>query len=121
MQRLGDDLLVERWERLRPVYEETISPRAALGLIALATDRASVVDFQDFVGSVAGVATFSARMPFGDIATRETLAGMEPHIANAAGLLVPSFRLGSISFSCTSGTVAIGPGRVRSAIERTRP
>lgn len=109
------------WERLEPAYEEAISPRAALGLIALSTDRATVADFQHFIEPCEGVAVFTTRLPFGDVATAETLARMEPHLASAASLLIPGYPLGSISFSCTSGTVAIGPDRVRSAIRQARP
>lgn len=109
------------WERLEPRYDEGIGTRSSLGLIALATDRAGALDFEEFVRPAAGVSTFTTRLPMDCVATPETLAAMGPHIEDAARLLVPGSRLDAVAFSCTSGTVAIGPDRVRDAIRRARP
>ena len=109
------------WERLEPRYGEEIGARSSLGLIALATDRAGALDFEEFVRPAAGVSTFTTRLPMDCVATPETLAAMGPHIEDAARLLVPGSRLDLVAFSCTSGTVAIGPERVRDAIRRARP
>jgi maleate isomerase len=109
------------WELLSPRYADSIGERASLGLIALATDRAGAFDFREFLAGVPGVAVFESRVPMATVATPETLAAMAPHIEAAARLLVPQSRLDSMSFSCTSGTVAIGLEAVREAVQRARP
>ena len=108
-------------ERLRPRYVETINPVASLGFIGLATDRASFRDFSDFVAPFAGVAAHATRIPFVEEATPETLAAMGDHLKGGAAMLVPGQPLQSISFSCTSGTIAIGTDRVRREINSIRP
>ena len=106
---------------LQPRYKESINPVAALGFIGLATDRASLQDFNDFVSPFEGVATHSTRIPFAPQATPETLAEMGQHLANGAEMLLPGQLLNSISYSCTSGTIAIGVDNVRQKIQSVRP
>ena len=78
------------WALLEPQYRDVDTARAALGLIALATDRAGALDFDAFVQPFQGVATFSTRLAMAPVATPETLAEMEPHLEEAARLLVPA-------------------------------
>lgn len=108
-------------ERLDPEFRETINPLASLGFIGLATDRASLPDFRAFIGKIRGVEIHAARIPFAPVASPETLAALLDDVAAGAQLLVPGQPLGSISFSCTSGTVAVGEDRLRAEIERVRP
>lgn len=102
-------------------YLETINPVASLGFIGLATDRASLPDFRAFVEPYGGVAVHSTRIPFAPVATAETLRAMEAHLRTGAELLVPDYPVSTISFSCTSGTIAIGADNVRSLIQSARP
>jgi maleate isomerase len=108
------------WERIAPRYAEGVGSRASIGLLALATDRIGVFDTEEFL-RVAGVAMFSTRVPMSPVATPESLAAMGAHLGEATRLLVPGSRLDVVGFSCTSGTVAIGPERVRDAIRKARP
>jgi maleate isomerase len=108
-------------ETLEPVFSEGINPVASLGFIGLATDRASLMDFSDFVAPFDGVAVHPTRIPFAEVATRETLSAMAEYLAEGASVLVPGQPLGSISFSCTSGTIAIGTEVIETEIHRVRP
>ncbi|WP_448955831.1 maleate cis-trans isomerase family protein [Labrys neptuniae] len=102
-------------------YLETINPIASLGFIGLATDRASLPDFRAFIEPYEGVAIHSTRIPFAPVATADTLRAMEAHLRTGAELLVPDYPVSTISFSCTSGTIAIGADNVRSLIQSARP
>lgn len=102
-------------------YRELINPVASLGFIGLATDRASLADFRAFVEPFQGVAIHATRIPFAPVATVETLKEMEVHLKTGAELLVPGQPLQTISFSCTSGTIAIGLDNVRRQIQSVRP
>lgn len=108
-------------QRLTAQYAETINPVASLGFIGLATDRASLRDFCDFTDAFDGVQVFPTRIPSAETATPETLAAMEAHLADAARMLVPGQPLQSISYSCTSGTIAIGVDTVHARIGAVRP
>jgi maleate isomerase len=109
------------WERLEPRLGEAPGARAALGLIALATDRVGAYDTETYLQGLDGVAMFSTRIPMAEVATPQTLAAVGPHIEGATRLLVPGSRLDAVGFSCTSGTVAIGVEKVRAAIQKVRP
>jgi len=108
-------------QRLEARHSETINPVASLGFIGLATDRASFRDFCDFTANFEGVEVFSTRIPFVATATPRTLAAMEEHLAEGTKMLIPGQPLQSISFSCTSGTIAIGVDNVHDRIHSVRP
>jgi maleate isomerase len=112
--------MTDGWERLAPRYGEGLGERASIGIIALGTDRVGAIDTEAFL-SAQGVAVFSTRVPMASVATPQSLAAMGEHLEAAAGLIVPGTGLDAMVFSCTSGTVAIGPERVRAAIRRARP
>lgn len=95
------------------------APTTEVGVILLATDRASSVDVPAFVPD--DVVVHATRIPMDVVATPETLAAMEAHLEDGARVLVPGGPLAAISFSCTSGSVAIGPETVRRRIGGVRP
>lgn len=107
--------------RVSPGFRETVTPRAALGFIALATDRATLRDFLDFTAGAEGVDTHPTRIAFADKVTPGALAEMVGGLEASARLLVPGQPLGSISYACTSGTIAIGEARVAAEIGKARP
>lgn len=111
----------EHWERLEPAYGPGLAPRASLGLIALATDRAGALDFEEFVRPAKGVAVFSTRLPMAPVATPETLLAMGPHLTDTTRLILPGSKLDVVAYSCTSGTAAIGLDAVKAAIHKVRP
>jgi len=116
-----NDTAKERWRRLEADYE-AVAPLPVIGIIGLATDRVGIPDFEDFLAAASGrIAVFSTRIAMSPVATPATLAAMGAHLEAAAGLIVPHGRLDVVGFSCTSGTVAIGPDRVGAAITAARP
>lgn len=90
-------------------------------MIALATDRVGVGDFERFLAPVDGVRVFTSRVPIAEVVTPAALAAMRDHLAEATARLVPGSPLDAVAFSCTSGTVAIGVDNVRAAVARARP
>ncbi len=108
-------------QRLTPEFRETINPLASLGFLGLATDRASLLDFRAFLDGVDGVEVHATRIPFAPVASPETLACLISDVAAGTETLLPGQPLGSISFSCTSGTVAVGEKRLCAEIARVRP
>jgi maleate isomerase len=93
----------------------------AIGLILLATDRVSGSDVQRFLPAGDDVELFPTRVPLDVVATPATLAAMADHLAAATAVLVPGGPLNAIGFSCTSGSVAIGPDTVAARIGSVRP
>lgn len=104
------------WTALAASYDDLPVP---LGMICLATDRASADDTQSFLPD--GYTTYVTRVPMDVVATPETLAKLGDHLEEGARLLVPGGPLAAIGFSCTSGTVAVGADRVAAAIGAGRP
>lgn len=93
----------------------------SVGVLALATDRVGVRDFERFLAPVEDIAVFVSRVPVSTLITPDTLGDMREHLTQATALLVPGSHLDAVVFSCTSGTVAVGVKQVSAAIERIRP
>lgn len=110
-----------RIQTLKPFYRESINPVASLGFIGLSTDRASFKDFTDFVAPFDGVMTHATRIPMAEVATPESLAELGGRLKAGTEMLVPGQPLQSISFSCTSGTIAVGVSKVKERIQAVRP
>ncbi|PZO68150.1 MAG: ectoine utilization protein EutA [Paracoccus denitrificans] len=94
--------------------------RARVGLIALATDMTTEVDFARVLVPQ-GIAVHTTRIPFANPVTPATLAAMEPDITEAASLILPDEPLAAVVYSCTSASVVIGDDRVRAAIAAGKP
>ena len=90
-----------------------------VGLLLLATDRASGADVASFLPD--GVESYATRIPMDLVATPETLARLGDHLTDGARLLAPGGPLAAIGFSCTSGTVAVGAATARARIAAGRP
>jgi maleate isomerase len=106
-----------QWPRLEAAFDDDLA--VPVGLILLATDRASGADVEAFLPD--GFEAFATRIPMDVVATPESLARLGDHLTAAAALLAPGGPLGAIGFSCTSGTVAVGPAVVRERIGAGRP
>ncbi|WP_299949891.1 aspartate/glutamate racemase family protein [uncultured Ruegeria sp.] len=90
-----------------------------IGVVALANDQ--VIE-RDLVRMLPREAlTFTTRIAFGGHCTLEQLANMAPVLSDAVDLLNPEVELDAVVFGCTSGTIAIGPDNVRSAIRKSSP
>lgn len=91
-----------------------------VGLIILATDHTSEVDFARMVaGERIGV--YVARIPYANPTTPENLRGMQPALAAGAALILPDEPLDAICYSCTSASVVIGDAEVEAAIASAKP
>jgi maleate isomerase len=91
-----------------------------IGLVILATDHTTEVDFARMVASPR-VGVHVARIAYENPTTPENLRRMQPDLARAAGLLLPGERLDAICYSCTSASVVIGDDAVAAAIQEAKP
>ncbi|KFI28360.1 arylmalonate decarboxylase [Haematobacter massiliensis] len=90
-----------------------------IGLVTLATDHTTEVDFA--VLPPRGIGVYATRIPFANPVTPETLAAMAGEVTHAAALILPDEELDAVVYSCTSASVVIGDDRVRAAITAGKP
>ena len=91
-----------------------------VGLVILATDHTSEVDFARMVaGERIGV--YVARIPYANPTTPQNLRGMQPALSAGAALILPDESLDAICYSCTSASVVIGDAEVEAAITSAKP
>ena len=105
------------WPHLDASFDD--GGRVPVGLLLLATDRASGADVDAFLPDA--VEAYGTRIPMDVVATPETLARLGDHLTEGARLLAPGGPLAAIGFSCTSGTVAVGADEARAKIGAGRP
>ncbi|TPI41475.1 ectoine utilization protein EutA [Mesorhizobium sp. B3-1-9] len=91
-----------------------------VGLIALATDHTSEVDFRRMVASER-VGVYVARIPYANPTTPENLRKMQPSLSAGAALILPDEPLDAICYSCTSASVVIGDAEIEAAIQAAKP
>jgi maleate isomerase len=103
----------------RPLLEDRPLPRR-VGLVALATDHTTEVDFARILVP-RDIGVYVNRIPYANPVTPETLAAMEPALADAAALILPGEELDAVVYGCTSASVVIGDAAVRAAIRRGKP
>jgi len=96
------------------------APKAAVGLIALASDLTSEPELRSFLPRD-GVALYANRIPMPKEATVEALRQLEANITRTVAGLVPDNHLDVIAFGCTSGAMAIGKDRVAAHIRAAKP
>lgn len=91
-----------------------------IGLIILATDHTSEVDFQRMVaGERIGV--YVTRIPYANPVTPENLRAMQPSLTAAAALILPDEPLDAVMYSCTSASVVIGDAEIAMAVNAAKP
>ncbi|MCA1367148.1 ectoine utilization protein EutA [Bradyrhizobium sp. BRP14] len=91
-----------------------------IGLVILATDHTTEVDFQRIVGSDS-IGVYVARIPYANPVTPENLRAMQPSLTAAAALILPDEALDVVMYSCTSASVVIGDKEVAAAIKTAKP
>lgn len=94
--------------------------RWRIGLVALGTDFTAELDFAQMRPSDQ-VGLYVNRVPFANPTTRENLLRMQPHLAEAAALILPDERLDAIAYACTSASALIGDDQVRAALQQGKP
>ncbi|MDT1064506.1 ectoine utilization protein EutA [Paracoccus sp. CPCC 101403] len=92
---------------------------ARIGLVTLATDHTTEVDFS--VLPARGIGVYATRIPFANPVTPETLAAMAGDVTAAAALILPDETLEAVVYSCTSASVVIGDAQVCDAIRQGKP
>lgn len=91
-----------------------------VGLIILATDHTTEVDFQRLVASER-IGVYVTRIPYANPVTPENLMKMQPSLTAAAALILPDEALDVVMYSCTSASVVIGDARVEAAVQTAKP
>jgi maleate isomerase len=115
-----DDLVVNR-QHIPFELDGGIAPRAALGLVVLATDHTVEHEWRQMLGGLDGVGFYEARLHNAPEITPEKLREMEKDIARTAALILPAERLDVLAFGCTSGTIVIGEEQVFARLGEARP
>ncbi|MGR9375404.1 ectoine utilization protein EutA [Rhizobium leguminosarum] len=91
-----------------------------IGLIILATDHTTEVDFQRMVaGDRLGV--YVSRIHYANPVTPENLLKMQPALTEGAALILPDEALDAIVYSCTSASAVIGDRNIEAAIHAAKP
>ncbi|MFC7397481.1 ectoine utilization protein EutA [Chelatococcus sp. GCM10030263] len=91
-----------------------------IGLVILATDHTTEVDFQRMVASER-IGLYTARIAYANPTTPENLKRMQPRLSEGASLILPDEPLDAICYSCNSASVVIGDAAVAAAIEAAKP
>lgn len=102
-----------------PLMFDTRPVPRRIGLVTLATDHTTEVDFS--ILPRRGIGVYATRIPFANPVTPDTLAGMAGDVSRAAAMILPDEDLDAVVYSCTSASVVIGDGRVHAAIEAGKP
>ncbi|WP_313530936.1 ectoine utilization protein EutA [Shinella sp.] len=91
-----------------------------VGLIILATDHTTEVDFQRMVASDR-IGVYTTRIPYANPVTPENLRAMQPSLTSGAALILPDDPLDVVMYSCTSASVVIGDAQVKAAVKAAKP
>lgn len=91
-----------------------------IGLIILATDHTTEVDFQRMVASEL-IGVYATRIPYANPVTPENLRAMQPSLTSGAALILPDEPLDVVMYSCTSASVIIGDAEVKAAVRAAKP
>lgn len=108
-----------RLETTPPVLDQRPLQKR-VGLIALATDHTSEVDFRRMVASER-IGVYVARIPYANPTTPENLRKMQPSLSAGAALILPDEALDAVCYSCTSASVVIGDAEIEAAIQAAKP
>jgi len=108
-----------RLETARPALDARPLQKR-VGLIALATDHTSEVDFRRMVASER-IGVYVARIPYANPTTPENLRKMQPSLSAGAALILPDEPLDAVCYSCTSASVVIGDAEIEAAIQAAKP
>lgn len=103
-----------------PMHYLTSPVEKRVGLILLATDNITELDFrrampQDRVG------VYCNRVRYANPTTADNLRAMLPHIEDAGELILPDQHLDVLYYSCTSASVTLGEDEVCKLLRRAKP
>ena len=97
-----------------------IAPRAAIGLVVLATDQTIEHEFRQVI-DLPGVGLYESRIYNANEITPTSLRAMEGGIADATALILPGQRLDVVGFGCTSASMLLGEETIGRHIRTARP
>ena len=117
MAATEEPLVVNRQE-IPFTLDGGVAPRAAIGLIVLATDHTIEHEWRRILRDVEGVGVFETRIWNDAQINSETLAQMEARITDCTAVIRPGERIDVVGYACTSGAMVIGAGRRRRARPR---
>lgn len=104
--------------RLPLLDERPLAKR--IGLIILATDHTTEVDFARMVASDR-IGIYVSRIHYANPTTPENLRAMQPSLTTGAELILPGETLDAIMYSCTSASVVIGDDEITEAVQKAKP
>jgi maleate isomerase len=107
------------WHTLPCDFDDALAGRAAIGLLALASDGVIESELRKFLPAD-GVAVYTTRLPRIPDTTPPSLRLMEQGIAECTGRLLPGRKLDVLAFGCTSAAMVIGPEAVTASIHTVR-
>lgn len=97
-----------------------IAPRAAIGLVALATDQTIEYEFRQLI-TAPGASYYVSRIWNDADITPESLRAIGKDIAEGTRLILPGLPLDVVAFGCTSATMTLGEEAVFGEIRKARP
>lgn len=107
------------WQTLPCEFDDALAGRAAIGLLALASDGVIESELRKFLPRK-GVAVFTTRLPRIPDTTPPSLRLMEQGIAECTERLLPGRQLNALAFGCTSAAMVIGPAAVTAQVHAVR-
>jgi maleate isomerase len=111
---------VPPYVRFEHTLDEGIGRRAAIGLIALATEHTVEHEWRTLLARD-GVTFFTTRVANSVDINPDSLAAIARGISTSMSVLLPGADLDVVAFGCTSATVVIGEEEIFSLIRDVRP
>lgn len=112
--------ITQDWIHYPCILDHGPAAKAAIGLIALASDIVIEPELRAFLPSD-GIGLYTNRIPMPKMVTVDTLHQMAESITAVTSGLVPDDHLDVIIYGCTSGSMTIGPEKVATNIRAARP
>ncbi|MCG8491242.1 MAG: ectoine utilization protein EutA [Sneathiellales bacterium] len=106
--------------RILPSDLDTTPVPKRIGLVALATDHTSELDFSR-ICNPEEVGVYVARIAYDNPTTPESLKKTGPRLSEAAGLILPDEHLDVVAYGCTAATVVLGDEAVADYIRQSKP
>jgi maleate isomerase len=114
------ELIVNR-QHIGYTLDGGVAPRAAIGLIVLATDHTIEHEWRQIIPRLEGVGVFGSRIMNAPAINPETLAAMAAGLVDCTAVLRPGERIDVVGYACTSGSMVIGPENVAARVNSVRP
>jgi maleate isomerase len=111
---------VAPWALMPCTLDNGPAANVAIGLVALATDLVIEPELYTFLPRDS-IGVYSSRIPMAPVLTVQALNDMEKDLTKVAAGILPDDKVDVMAFGCTSGSMAIGPDKVRDHIQKAKP